>query len=161
MKKLEKLYTPVKLRTLATAAIATALLVGTTGCGMITPVATQLQSNEDLTSDGQNAQVGDIAIRNAILVSNGDGKVGLSASFVNDANLVFLDITLGEQTAEFGAYDGASKTEPGDVEFTSDAQPGDLVDVYFQYGTAEGVLVSVPVLDGLLPEYAEYAPVTY
>lgn len=151
----------MKLRTLATAAIATALLVGTAGCGMITPIATQLQANEDATSDGKNAQVGEIAIRNAILVSNGDGKLGLSASFVNDSNLAFLDITVDDQVVEFGAYDGASKTEPGDVEFMSDAQPGDLVDVYFQYGTAEGVLVTVPVLDGQLPEYAEYAPVTY
>ena len=39
-----------------------------------------------------------------------------------------------------------------------DTQPGGLVDLYFQYGSAEGIELGVPVLDSSLPEYADLAP---
>jgi len=35
-------------------------------------------------------------------------------------------------------------------------QPGDLVSLYFQYGTAEGVITSVPVLDGRIGHYRAF-----
>ena len=147
----------MKLRTLALAALASAFVFGTAGCGMITPVGTAVQANEDLTSDGQNAQDDDVAIRNAILVSNNEGQLSLSVSFVNDGAVQVANISLEGQLAQFEATSGISKTEPGDIVFQSDVMPGDLVDVEFQIGTGNGVTVTVPVLDGELPEYAEFA----
>jgi hypothetical protein len=33
-----------------------------------------------------------------------------------------------------------------------------MVPLYFQYGSAEGIVELVPVLDGRLPEYADFVP---
>lgn len=153
----------MKLRTLALAALASAFVFSTAGCGMITPEGTTVQANEDLTSDGQNAQDDDVAIRNAILVTNGGGRAALSVSFVNDGDLQVATITVEGQVAQLAVPTGASKALPGDLEFntTLDFAAGDVVDVEFQIGTGNSVIVTVPVLDGTLPEYRDYAPITY
>ena len=150
----------VKLRTLALAALASALAFGTAGCGMITPEGTTVQANEDRTSDGQNAQDDDVAIRNAILITSGEGLAALSVTFVNDGDTQVATLELDGQVAQFEATVGVSMTEPGDVVFASDVMPGDLVDIEFQIGTGDSVIVAVPVLDGELPEYAPFAVVT-
>jgi hypothetical protein len=117
-------------------------------------------------SDGVSVNVGDLDVRNILVVSD-DGE---------DGNLVLTVVNTGEDDAELGVQVGEGGSEPLIIEVEAgatvslggdeeplllegiDTQPGALLPLYFQYGTAEGIEKLVPVLDGRLPEYADLAP---
>jgi hypothetical protein len=117
-------------------------------------------------SDGVSANVGDLDLRNILVVSD-DGE---------DGNLVLTVVNTGEEDAELGVQVGEGGGEPLMIEVEAgatvslggdeeplllegiDTQPGALLPIFFQYGTAEGIEKLVPVLDGRLPEYADLAP---
>ena len=117
-------------------------------------------------SDGVSADVGDLDLRNILVVSE-DGE---------DGNLVLTVVNTGDEDAELGVQVGEGGGEPLIIEVEAgatvslggdeeplllegiDTQPGALLPLYFQYGTAEGIEKLVPVLDGRLPEYADLAP---
>ncbi len=153
----------MRLRALATTTLAATLLVGTAGCGVLLEPAT-LQSYSP--SDGVNAEVGDVSVRNALLVANSSGDGALVMTFVNSGDaLVFVTVELRgarNLSASVAAYPGITKVGIADdnpLVFTDvDVFAGTYADVYFQYGNFEGALVSVPVLDGTEVIYAPYAP---
>ena len=117
-------------------------------------------------SDGVSVDVGDLDLRNILIVSE-DGV---------DGNLVMTVVNPGESDAALGVQFGAG----GDVVEVEvgagqtlvlgseddepillegiDAEVGGLLPMYFQYGDAEGVEKEVPILDARLPEYADLAP---
>ena len=117
-------------------------------------------------SDGVSANVGDLDLRNILVVSD-DGE---------DGNLVLTVVNTGDEDAELGVQVGEGGGEPLIIEVEAgatvslggdeeplllegiDTQPGALLPIFFQYGTAEGIEKLVPVLDGRLPEYADLAP---
>ena len=118
-------------------------------------------------SDGVSANVGDLDLRNVLVVSE-DGV---------DGNLVMTVVNTGEDDATLGVQfgEGGSDVVEVDVEAGQtlvlgsdeedpvllegiDAEVGGLLPMYFQYGDAEGVEKQVPVLDARLPEYADLAP---
>ena len=123
-------------------------------------------------SDGVSGSVGQIAVRNAMIITDGsNGEVGnLVTTLVNnDSKSHRVSVQAGDQSAatvyvtvepgqvkELGAKPKAST---GNVFFTNfDAKPGTLFPVYFQYGSSTGVNLQVPVLDGGLPEYKSLVP---
>ena len=117
-------------------------------------------------SDGVSVNVGDLDVRNILVVSD-DGE---------DGNLVLTVVNTGEDDVELGVQVGEGGSEPLIIEVEAgatvslggdeeplllegiDTQPGALLPIFFQYGTAEGIEKLVPVLDGRLPEYADLAP---
>ena len=117
-------------------------------------------------SDGVSADVGALDLRNILVVSE-DGE---------DGNLVLTVVNTGEDDVELGVQVGEGGGEPLIIEVEAgatvslggdeeplllegiDTQPGALLPLYFQYGTAEGIEKLVPVLDGRLPEYSDLAP---
>ena len=118
-------------------------------------------------SDGVSANVGDLDLRNVLVVSE-DGV---------DGNLVMTVVNTGEDDATLGVQfgEGGSDVVEVDVEAGQtlvlgsdeedpvllegiDAEVGGLLPMYFQYGDVEGVEKLVPVLDARLPEYADLAP---
>ena len=117
-------------------------------------------------SDGVSANVGDLDLRNILVVSD-DGE---------DGNLVLTVVNTDDEDAELGVQVGDGGGEPLIIEVEAgatvslggdeeplllegiDTQPGALLPIFFQYGTAEGIEKLVPVLDGRLPEYADLAP---
>jgi hypothetical protein len=116
-------------------------------------------------SDGVSLNVGDLDVRNALVVSD-DGV---------DGNLVMTVVNTGEDDVTLGVQVGSGDTTEIEVEAGQtlalgteeeepvllegiDAEPGGLVSLYFQYGDVEGVEKQVPVLDSRLPEYADLAP---
>jgi len=124
-------------------------------------------------SDGVSATVGDLDLRNILVVSD-DGEDGnLIMTVVNNgADDVTLGVQFGEGggdtqeieiesggTVAFGVDDveGIDVLEPLLLE-SMDAEVGGLLPMYFQYGDAEGVEKEVPILDARLPEYADLAP---
>jgi hypothetical protein len=117
-------------------------------------------------SDGVSVNVGDLDVRNILVVSD-DGE---------DGNLVLTVVNTGEDDAELGVQVGEGGSEPLIIEVEAgatvslggdeeplllegiDTQPGALLPIFFQYGTAEGIEKLVPVLDGRLSEYSDLAP---
>jgi hypothetical protein len=160
----------VKARLAASAALALGLALGASGCSMLTYQATTERYD---ASDGVSASVGDLDLRNILVVSE-DGEDGTLVMTV--VNTGPDDVTLGVQfgagggdtheieiesgsTVAFGVDDieGIDVVEPLLLEGI-DAEVGGLLPMYFQYGDAEGVEKQVPVLDARLPEYADLAP---
>jgi hypothetical protein len=118
-------------------------------------------------SDGVSANVGDLDLRNVLVVSE-DGV---------DGNLVMTVVNTGDEDATLGVQFGEGGGEVVEVEVEAgqtlvlgsdeedpvllegiDAEVGGLLPMYFQYGDVEGIEKLVPVLDARLPEYADLAP---
>lgn len=150
-------------RRLAPVALAAALLLGMTGCSMISPQATTIPYSP---ADGVNVPAsGPLKVRNALFVAD---KAGTSANFlaaiVNDTD---------EAATLLVGVDGANKSVRVPARSTvslgfDDAEPllftklstqaGADLDVTFQSGDGEGVMVSIPVLDGKLDYLADFVP---
>lgn len=155
----------VRARIATSIALAAALAATLAGCNFVTPQAS-LEPYEP--SDGVSASVGDVDVRNAMIISE-DGISG---------NLVFHAINSGSSDVELLVqYEVAgTKTDitidlpadtTTDVGYGGDGQvfmngilekPGGLLALYFQYGDKVGHQVEVPVLDGSLPEYTDLIP---
>ncbi len=155
----------MRARIATTIALAAALAAALAGCTYVTPQAS-LEPYEP--SDGVSASVGDVDVRNAMIISE-DGISG---------NLVFHAVNSGSEDVELTVqYEVAgTKTDitidvpadsTTDVGYGDDGQvflngilekPGGLLALYFQYGDNIGQQVEVPVLDGSLTEYADLVP---
>jgi hypothetical protein len=156
----------VNRRLIASLAVGGALVLATTGCSMISPQATTLPYS---AAEGTNVHgSGPIEIRNAQLVANEDGsEANFVAALINQTeDSHTLNIEFGEggpsltirvpagETMSLGAEDGE---DPLLVE-NLDSAPGTDVTTFFQSGDAEGVIASIPVLDGSLSYLAPLAP---
>ena len=153
----------MKSRALASIALGAALVLGTTGCSMISPQATTIHY---AAAEGVNVpdSSGPVQIRNVFFVVDEDGTT---------ANLVgaFVNETPEAQTATFQIGDGSdiypvqlkpettvSFGNKGGEQMRIDGFTGKLggtVPVVFQSG-GETAEVQVPVLDGTL-DYLEDA----
>jgi hypothetical protein len=156
----------VRRRFFAPLVFAAAAITGTTGCTLSADIATMTQYEP---SDGAGADLGDLALRNILLISNDAGEANLVMTVVNASG---EDITLNVQFD-----DGSGRiTEPlelpalpertrvgdnpraGILMSGPDLVVGGMFPVYFEYGNIPGELVYVPVLDGTLPEYELLVP---
>lgn len=159
---------------LAALAIAAAAMLGLSGCGFITPIATQMQYDP---SDGVSARLGQVSLNNILVISD-DGEAG---------HLVFSASNIGQSPASFVVgYPGKNPTvsttvtvpagstvifgalSPADLPSTVNAgplnlpvvgaMPGALVEVFVQGPLADSQVLQVPVLDSRLAEYRHLAP---
>lgn len=154
----------MKARAAAIAALAISIALGTSGCGLMTYQATTAQYDP---SDGVSAQIGDVSVRNVILISNGDKGATLLLAAVNHGDdSAKINVSLDGETTGLGSFTvrgnssvsfGAEASAEAPVLETLKAEPGGLVKLYLQYGSAEGKILQVPVLDGRLPEYKKFA----
>jgi hypothetical protein len=160
---------PRTARLVTTAALGAALLVGTSGCALVSTQATTIQYSP---ADGVNVpDSGPIQVRNALIIAEEEGGPGnLVAAIVNPTGeSATLTIELGEgsaaqsETVRVPARTTISLGNPdGDDEALQfdeiDAPPGATIPVYFQSGDAEGVLQEVPILGADLDYYGELLP---
>lgn len=156
----------MKSRLAASIALAAVLLVGTTGCTFGAEIATKKDYDP---SDGVGAEVGELAIRNALLIGETGDELNLVMTIASSAD-VDRRLTVqweadGERVTEAVVIAAGDRTRVGGPEDEtqivitgSGAAIGGLVPVFFAYTGAEGVEVLVPVLDGALPEYELYIP---
>jgi hypothetical protein len=160
----------VKLRAVATIALAASLAVGLSGCNFFSPQRT-LEKYDP--SDGVGANLGDVDIRNALLVTDDGERATLVVSI---ANLTDADKQLRIEYPSYGpeAVDGkvsfqlgvpatsltTTSTDGGDQIILEDidAPAGSLFSVYMQAGDAPGTELRVPVLDGTFPRYEPLLP---
>jgi len=153
----------VNTRRLAPVALAVAVLLGATGCSMISPQATTIPYSP---ADGVNVPTsGPLKVRNALLVADESGaSANFLAAIVNDtddAETLNVGIDGRNKTVRVPArsvvslgFDGADP-----ILFSGlDTRAGADLDVSFQSGDGEGVLFSVPVLDGTLAYLADFVP---
>ena len=157
----------MKLRFIASLAIGAALVVGTTGCSMISTQATTIQYS---AAEGVNVHgAGPLEVRNALIVANEDGSEGnFVAAIVNQTDeqqTLHLEFGDGGDTIEKQIRVpantvlslGTEDTEPLLIKGL-DTLPGADITTFFQSGDAEGALASVPVLDGGLAYLAPLVP---
>jgi hypothetical protein len=157
----------VKPRHLASIAVATALVLGTTGCSMISPQATTIPYS---AAEGVNVyDAGPLDVRNAFIVATEDGAAGnFVAAIINDTDQPHrLRIEIGEgsattfKTVNVPARTTVSLGTDGEAPLLIeglDTPPGADIPGYFQSGDEDGELISVPVLDGELPYLAPLVP---
>ncbi|MCW4458529.1 hypothetical protein [Microbacterium sp. MPKO10] len=148
--------------------LAAAVALGTSGCGLLAPQATTIHYDP---SDGVGGTVGDVHVRNALIIANEDGSVGnLVVTLINNgdnAHSVEIEFDGGTTTeVMIDADDTFTFSAPtsGDTEqqnITIDplkAKIGSTTTVFFQYGTETGVSLDVPVYNGDLAEYSTLMP---
>ena len=155
----------MRARVIASVVLAAGVLLGTSGCNLLAPQSTTKRYD---ASDGVSGDVGDLAIRNAIVLSNdgttgsllvtvvnsGDSAHSLSVQFTGDSGKVTQKVTVkAGSTTAFGTEDS-----PVVALEAIEAQPGSLFPVFFQYGNETGVELLVPVLDGSLGQYSTLVP---
>jgi hypothetical protein len=155
----------VRARIATSVVLAAGILLGTSACNLLAPQATTLHYDP---SDGVSANVGDLAVRNALLISNDEGDATLSATVVNkgdsahslevqyqaEGDKVSTNVTIEPRsTVVLGGVDGPVVTIS-----TEEAAPGTLFPIFVQYGNETGVEMLVPVLDGTLDIYSTLVP---
>lgn len=158
---------PTKSRLIASLAIGAAVIVGTSGCAMVSTQATTIPYS---AAEGVNVHgSGPLEVRNALIVANEDGTQGnFVAAIVNQTDeSQTLTVEFGDGSdaiqhrirvpANTVVSLGTEDTEPLLIEGL-DTMPGADIPGYFQSGDAEGTLVSVPVLGGGLDYLAPLVP---
>ncbi|MDA8887251.1 DNA modification methylase [Pontimonas sp.] len=156
----------MRRRLFAPLALAFSVALGATGCTLNAEIATMKDYDP---SDGVGTEIGELALRNIMLITNDAGEGNLVMTVVNSGG---SDVNLNVQYTDGGSQ--INKTidvlsapallrvgdDPGAaVLFSgSDVIPGGLAPIYFQYAENPGELVLVPVLDGTLPEYELLVP---
>ena len=155
----------MKSRLIASLALGALVLLGTTGCAMLSTQATTLPYSP---ADGVNVpDSGPVLVRNALFVTDESGKdANFIAAIINDTeDSQTLHIEIGEKspikktvrvpantTVSLGVTDDPLLVEGLYVEAGADVM------VYFQSGDAEGVQIAVPVLNGALDYLAPFVP---
>ena len=161
-----RMISKVRSRFVSVFAAATIAVLTLTGCGFSTPIATMKPYDP---SDGVGADIGDLALRNVLLIANDNSEATLIMTVVNRADDdIVLNLQYGDAdvrvTESVTLAGGNSRTnvgdEPGTTVVVSDPTMtlGALFPIYFEYGSVPGEVVLVPVLDGTLPEYELYVP---
>lgn len=157
----------MKFRAAASIALAAAVAAGLAGCNMISPQRTTLAYD---ASDGVGVTVGDFALRNVLILVDGDGDPiqqsgTLIATVVNQsgtAGTVTLKAGSASGTINVGAENGVTKIGYDDGEQVKidgvDLPVGGAIEVTFTGPGGSSQTVSVPILDGTLAEYATLAP---
>lgn len=140
------------------------LALGLTGCSATNELTTIGAYD---ASDGVSGTAGDVRAGNLVLVSAGEGEPGRLIGFLtNDAAQdTQASLSLAEGGAPVAVELGASETvQLGDMEgdgvlFESvPVIPGAMADVVLESPLGGSTTIPVPVLDGTLPEYADYVP---
>jgi len=160
----------VRARIAATVVVAASLLLSTAGCSFFAPQATLKRYDP---SDGVGATVGQVKVRNALLLTKDGQAASFLVNLVNDGEktvnvLIQYNGTTASGTS--GKVDTRVQLDAGEVKtfgssetrqliFTGiDSKAGSLFPVFVQYGTQTGEQLLVPVLDGSLSEYSTLLP---
>ncbi len=155
----------MRARIAASVVLAAGILLGTSACGFFAPQATLIQYD---ASDGVSGDVGEIHIRNGLLLSSDGELANLVVSVVNPTDtlqslLVQYQSSTGKVSQDVPVEANTTVTfgTPGAASVileNMDSRPGSLFPVYFQYGEETGIELLLPVLNGMQSEYATLMP---
>lgn len=160
----------MRARFAASVVLAAGVLLASTGCGYLSPPATQISYSP---SDGVMGRVGDVDIRNAMAFSEDGSDVNLVMVLLNNGD---EDVTLNFQVNFSADADGERTTQTVQMPARTIISFGSAVDqpqfvfegvgvelggvmpLYVQYGDEPGTTLLVPVLDGTFERYEELLP---
>ena len=155
----------MRARIAASVVLAAGILLGTSACGFFAPQATSIEYN---ASDGVSGDVGEIHIRNGLLISTDGERANLIVSVVNTTDseqnlLVQYESSTGTVSQEVPVEANTTVTfgtegEESVILENMNSQPGSLFPVFFQYGEETGVELLLPVLTGAQGEYSTLLP---
>ncbi len=161
----------MRARRAASVVLASAVvLLGTAGCTFFAPQTTLKPYD---ASDGVNTQIGDVYIRNVLLLTEDGSNASLLVNVVNETDngqsVQFQyegtgsDGTTGKVDKSVFANPGKATSIGGhgdnQIVLTGiNAKPGTLFPVFVQYGDQTGKQLLVPVLDGTLEPYNKLLP---
>ena len=160
----------MRARIAATVIVAASLLLSTAGCSFFAPQSTTKHYDP---SDGVGTTVGQVKVRNALLLSKDGQQASFLVNLINDSEktvnvLIQYDGTTASGVS--GKVDTRVQLDAREVKTfgSSDtrqllfsginSKAGSLFPVFIQYGTLTGEQLLVPVLDGSLPEYSKLLP---
>ncbi|MGG5172744.1 hypothetical protein ACQR35_11290 [Pseudarthrobacter sp. J1738] len=151
-------------RALVTAGVAASLL-SVTACGYITP---QQTSHQYVASDGINADLGPLKLRNVIVVAKDEKGTGrlIGSVFNSSSNAVTLTVNGadGSQTSipvKANGTTGLTEKTDAAILSTAGGNPGSLVELKLSENASQQTsTIKVPVLDGTLTQYEQYLPTT-
>jgi hypothetical protein len=155
----------VKSRLIASIAVGAAVILGATGCSMISPQTTTVPYSP---SDGINVPDVDgapLLVRNALVLTTAGAAGNLVAAIVNQTDrdetlTINVASTSSSTTVDVPANStvslGTEDTPP--LTLALKTRPGATVQMEFQSGDVQGVKVYVPVLNGTLPYYSTLVP---
>jgi len=146
--------------------LAASVILGATGCTLLSPQDTVGMQE---THNGVSGEVGQISVRNALLLTGDGDEANLVVTLVNtdtkshrvtiktdtDAGPVSSIVTVEPASPlKIGGQPGSRR-----MQFSGFTTPaGSEHKVYFQYGDQTGVQLSLPVLTTQLPEYSTLTP---
>lgn len=147
-------------RRAAALGVAALIAVGTAGCGAINQQATAMTY---AASDGIVANVGDVKVRNLMLVANdANSPARFLGSIVNDTDKAqTLTVTLdsGNTTFEIKPQSSLKLEDSANEKTVAKAGkiPGEQVNATLE-ADGKSSNVAIPVVDGALAEYRQYIP---
>ncbi|MDR7083765.1 hypothetical protein J2X01_003060 [Arthrobacter ginsengisoli] len=147
---------------MATAVLGLGLL-SVTGCGYINPQST---SAHYVASDGTQASVGPLQLRNMMIISAGEDKPGRVIGAVYNSSSEDVKLTIvgagGSQTqvpVKPNSYTLLNDSTDEAILSSTGGAPGSLVEVSVtEDGTNQNAKFKVPVLDGTITDYKQYLP---
>lgn len=166
----------MKTRIVSSLALAAAIALGATGCGLFAPQGT---TDPYAPSDGIDLTIDRVDVRNLLLIADeaaenfnvvltavnrGDVAEQLRITFVDDGGSknAQAQFVVEPGTNVFGALDQAVPFGESSSQIVSipGLLVGSTVTAYVQVGSGQEVERQVPVLDGTLAEYAPLVPQT-
>jgi hypothetical protein len=163
----------VRRRIAALAVIAVGLMLALAGCTFFAPQATLIPYD---ASDGVGLNVGDIQVRDALVISPNGTDANFVGAFINTSskaqtvNVQYTSTVGGKKsTVTEHVQLGAALTKTSTISYGNpgvpqlvfrgaDAKPGTLMRLFIQYGGVTGKMVLVPVLDGTNSVYSHLTP---
>lgn len=132
------------------------------GCSSFSEQTTELQY---APSDGAQGDAGDLAVRNLLFVAEDAESPGALLGVILNSGSEDIDVTLGsengvEESFRVPAGSSVSLGPDGDEQVEVDpvaVVPGRTVPVTVT-GGADSIVLSTPVLDGSLSDYADLVP---
>ena len=155
-------FTPKnRTRNAAAAGVIALSLLGATGCSAVNDQATTMEYSP---SDGIVQNVGDVQLRNVLIVSDGEGEPGrLMGTVLNaSADPVTFELSVGGSNLSWNlpsggkvVYDDAPQADV--LIGTVDVVPGTGMRAEATAGS-ETATLNVPVVDGQVHYYEDYLP---
>lgn len=149
----------MKLRPLLAASLIIGVSLGAAGCNMITPQATTHAYD---SGQGSAGEIGDVLIRNAMLIAGEDGDANLVVSLVNGTDEPLrVRISAGDDEQIVTAEPGVTVLgEDDQLIFTGiDETPGANVQVLFEPSAGgDPTSLAVQLFPSDFPGLEDYAP---
>lgn len=160
----------MRARIVTSVIIGVAAVLATTGCSYF---ATQSTLEHYDPSDGVGATVGNVDVRNALLLTKNGKDASLVVDLINGGEStvnVSVQYDVIGPSGTIGKVDKTIRLDAGEVKGYGGndegqlilnhikTRPGALFPVFVQYGDTTGKQVLVPVLNGALSEYSKLLP---